>query len=144
VDEINSKKVIITYWLEMAEQSLQSAASELESGRYHFAVNRLYYAYFYSASAVLLQSGHRFTKHSGVRGALHSHLVKTGKLDKEWGKFFDIVFENRQRGDYTEFITFEKEQVRYLLEKSKSFVQELQRLLGANIQEEDDRINTSV
>jgi len=41
---------------------------------------------FYAASAVLLKAGKKFIKHSGVRGAIHQHLVNTGLLDIKWGK----------------------------------------------------------
>ncbi|MGA7616852.1 MAG: HEPN domain-containing protein [Thermoanaerobaculia bacterium] len=55
---------VVSQWISRAEQAIASATSEMNAGRLEFAVNRSYYACFYSASAVLLQMGHQFVKHS--------------------------------------------------------------------------------
>lgn len=94
--------------------------------------NRAYYACFYSASAVLLQGGHKFVKHAGVRAAVHRHLIKAGKLDSQWGALFDRIFENRQSADYIELHEFEAEQVREVLRDAKAFLKEMQRIVAAN------------
>src|SRR5947208_2156058 len=75
---------VIDYWMRRADESLASTRLEEATGHYHFAVNRAYYACFYAASAVLLQEGCKFVKHSGVRSAVHQDLVKTGRLDVRW------------------------------------------------------------
>lgn len=95
-----------------------------------FAVNRAYYACFYSASAVLLSSGERFVKHSGVRAAVHRSLVKTGRLQVEMGRHYDLVFLNRQRGDYQEMVEFSLDEVDELLEQSRRFVAAVMDLVG--------------
>lgn len=98
------------YWLEKAADSLASAESEFAARRFAFAMNRAYYACFYAASAILLRLGHRFSKHSGVRSAVHQKLVKTGLITPDLGKIYDRLFENRQEGDYLEMVHFEEEQ----------------------------------
>ena len=40
-------------------------------------------------SAVLLQDGHAFKRHSGLRAALHQRLVATGRLPQDLGRVFD-------------------------------------------------------
>lgn len=112
----------VRYWLEKAREALASARSEEQAGRLSFALNRVYYAVFYAASATLLQKGHRFAKHSGVRSAVHRHLVKTGLLPAEWGRFYDRVFEERQQGDYVELVSFDAEEVRTALVKAAEMV----------------------
>ncbi|OGA45733.1 MAG: hypothetical protein A3F74_08245 [Betaproteobacteria bacterium RIFCSPLOWO2_12_FULL_62_58] len=74
--------------MDRTDSALASAASELAARRYDFAANRAYYACFYAASAVLLVAGRKFTKHSGVRGAVHQELVKPGLLDATWGRAY--------------------------------------------------------
>jgi uncharacterized protein (UPF0332 family) len=71
---------VISYWLEKAQESLAAAQDEMTACRLSFAVNRIYYACFYAASAVLLQQGLQFKKHSGVKASLHKHLVKGGLI----------------------------------------------------------------
>lgn len=120
---------IAKYWMEKSNDALASAESELAASRFTFAMNRAYYACFYAASAILLKSRRRFSKHSGVRAALHQHLVKTGHMKVEFGKIYDRLFENRQEGDYLELIQFEKDQVQHAIQDAKKFVSEVQKLL---------------
>ncbi|MFH0800416.1 MAG: HEPN domain-containing protein [Pseudomonadota bacterium] len=120
---------IAKYWMEKSREALDSARSEFAAGRFAFAMNRSYYACFYSASAVLLKLGHKFSKHSGVRAAIHQQLVKAGILSSEFGKLYDRLFENRQEGDYLELVNFEAEQISQAIEEAASFVEEMQKLL---------------
>ena len=120
---------VISWWLKMSDEALVSAAAEADAGRLSFAVNRAYYACFYALSAVLLAEGWRFAKHSGVRAALHSDLVRSGRLDPSWGRAYDRLFENRQRADYQELVAFEAEQVGELCGLALGFVAEMRRLV---------------
>ena len=120
---------IIKYWLEKAREALASAKSELAANRFSFAMNRAYYVCFYTASAILLKYGKRFSKHSGVRAALHQHLVKPALLSAELGKSYDRLFENRQEGDYIEFVQFEKEQVEQAIQEAHNFMEEVKKML---------------
>ncbi|MBN1627983.1 MAG: HEPN domain-containing protein [Deltaproteobacteria bacterium] len=108
-----TRNAAIEYWLEKAGESLNSARSEQKAGRFVFAINRAYYGCFYSASAVLLKRGEKFSKHSGVRAAIHRSLVKTGEINTRWGKFYDLIFNSRQRGDYQELVVFSNAYDRY-------------------------------
>ncbi len=78
---------------------------------------------------MLLAEDRRYAKHSGVRAALHRQIIHTGRLDASWGRFYDRVFENRQRADYQELVVFEAEQVRELCGQTRGFVGEMRRLL---------------
>ncbi len=124
-----ARRRVIAYWKKKEETALLSALSEYEEQRYDFAVNRDYYACFYSASAVLLQLGQKFVKHAGVRAAVHRDLVKAGKLDPTWGKAYDRIFESRQSANYLELYEFEADQVAELLQAAKNYLKEMPRLL---------------
>lgn len=102
----------VAFWLDKADAALVSARAEHAAGRFDFAVNRAYYAAFYAASAALLHRGRRFTKHTGLRAAIHRELVKSGAIDAEWGRAFDRLFESRQRE-----VDFGAASVRYKLEE---------------------------
>ena len=118
----------VAYWLEKARECLEAARDEQRAGRLAFAVNRAYFAAFYAASAVLLSRGHRFAKHSGVRAVLHRQLVKTGLLEERWGRLYDRLFEERQHGDYVEFVSFDGKDVATVVEQAAALVAELSRL----------------
>jgi uncharacterized protein (UPF0332 family) len=125
-DEASAEAV--RYWLLKSAEALAAAEDEQRAGRLSFSVNRAYYAAFYAASAVLLKKGHRFARHSGVRAALHRHLVKPGLLPEAWGRFYDRLFEDRQQGDYVEFVSFEADDVTATVVQTRELVTFLARL----------------
>jgi hypothetical protein len=123
-------RTAVRYWLSKAQESLGAGRDEASAGRLGFAVNRCYYAAFYAASAVLLDKGSRFAKHSGVRAALHRDLVKSDLLSEEWGRFYDRLFQERQEADYLEFVEFEKAEVDEMLDATTRFVSVLEALIA--------------
>ena len=122
-------KELVSYWLEKSQESLEAARDEMKAGRISFSVNRIYYACFYAVSAVLLKKELRFKKHSGVRAAFHQHLIKSGMVDDQYRKFYDELFEARQRGDYIELVSFEKNQVEDWLQQASQFVEAIKSLV---------------
>lgn len=123
------KNEVIRYWMEKAVEALASARSEEAAKRFAFAMNRAYYACFYAVSALLLQEGKKFSKHSGVRAAFHQHVVKAGKVNTELGKLYDRLFMNRQESDYLELAAFESAQVAQAIHDAESLVNTVARLL---------------
>lgn len=130
------RRQVVLYWWSKAEESLASARRELEAGACAFAVNRLYYALFYGVSAALLERKISFKKHSGVRAAFHREFIKTGLLDKEQGRLYDQLFEDRQEGDYLALISFNQEYVESQLIRCGEFLSELRPLIFSIIQSE--------
>jgi len=126
---MNEKEKIIEYWRKRARECLDDARLLLENNRLHSAVNRIYYALFYQVSALLLAKGLSFSKHSGVLAAFNREFVKTGKIDKELGKFYNRMFEHRRTGDYGELVEFEEKDVREWLETAEKFVDVIEKLL---------------
>ena len=129
-ENCDQKEALITYWLEKAHESLQSARSEYENGRLSFAMNRIYYAAFYALTALFRDRDRVFKKHKGLRSALHRDLVKNGIVEMHWGKFFDDVFESRQRGDYTPMVIFEPDQVEEFLRQTEGFLKDMAKLIN--------------
>lgn len=68
--------------------------------------------------------------HSGVRQALGKEFVMTGLVSKEQARFFSILFDNRQTGDYDDFIMMTEEKVRDLYPQAVDFVKSLEGLIG--------------
>jgi len=123
------KEKFVKYWIEKSIESINAAEDELKAGRLSFSVNRIYYACFHIVSALLLQKGLKFKKHSGVKASLHKNLVKQGLISAEEGRFYNKLFEARQRGDYIEFVSFEKEQVEKWLRQASQFVEMIKLLI---------------
>lgn len=124
------REALVKYWFEKAHESLESARNEYRDGRLSFAMNRIYYACFYALTAVFRDKGKTFKKHKGLRSALHRDLVRNGIVEDRWGKFFDEVFEARQRGDYTPMVKFEPDQLEDSLQQAAHFLQVMEELVN--------------
>ena len=120
---------VVRYWLEKAEESMLSAKREFDAGSLTFTMNRLYYSAFYAVSALLMSQKLSFKKHSGVRAAFHQNFIKTGILEKKWGRVYDRLFGDRQEGDYLAFISFEPDYVETQLKQCADFLDQIRGLL---------------
>lgn len=129
MNEKEAVRDVVCYWLEKASESLAAASDEMEAGRITFSVNRIYYACFYVVSALLLQEGCKFKKHSGVRSTFHQQFVKTSLVSHEHGLLYDELFEARQRADYMEFAPMEKSQAEDWLRRARDFVARIRTLI---------------
>jgi len=122
---------LVAAWMSKAGRALEAATAEHAAGRLDFAVNRVYYACFYALSAVLLAEGRQFTKHAGLRAALHQHLIRTGRLPAEWGAFYDHLFHARHDADYGVEEIFDARDVAAAIADGERFVAALRGLLGS-------------
>lgn len=108
--------------LVLAKETLEDAQILFERGHLHSTVNRLYYACFYTAEALLRTEGMISTKHSGVRSLLDVHWAKTGRLPLEMAHFYRKIFEQRHRGDYGVPVDFARDAVAEWVDNAESFV----------------------
>lgn len=120
---------LITYRMERAHETLGEAKIMFDAGRINAYVNRLYYACFYAVSAILLTKGLTTSKHSYLRSLMHREFVKTGLIPANLGVHFDLLFNSRQKGDYSDFVTFKAEQVAPWLERTREFIDHIDRLV---------------
>ena len=125
----DQKKTLIAYRMERAQQALIEAKTLFDAGLLTAYVNRLYYACFYAVSALLLTRDFSTSKHSYLRSLMHREFVKTGLIPDELGKHFDLLFSNRMKGDYGDFVSFEAEDVSGWLEVTKKFIDHLEGLI---------------
>ncbi|MCM1140404.1 MAG: HEPN domain-containing protein [Muribaculum sp.] len=124
-----SRKELIEYRMSRALESLSDADFCASGGRYILAVNRLYYACFYMASALMNAYSLECASHKGVKTMLNLHFVVTGKLNREIGKTFSILFESRQTGDYEDFAFCDESDYEYLRPKAETFIESVAQLI---------------
>lgn len=122
-------RTLAIYRLERAHESLEEAKLLLQSGHANTFVNRLYYACFYVVSALLFIKGLSSAKHSGVRSLFHKNCVKTGIVDAEMGHLYDMLFDNRQKGDYFDMVRFKIEDVQHWYDEAHKFVEVIENLV---------------
>ena len=120
---------IVLRRLARAREAIEEARVLFEAGHVNTYVNRLYYACFYAVSALLLAKGMAAKRHSQLRALLHRELVRPGLLPATMGRYFDLLFTSRQKGDYDDLTTFRAEEVSGWLEETCSFVGHIEALL---------------
>lgn len=71
------------------------------------------------------------SSHKGIKTMLGLHFVKTGRLQAKYGRIYQQLFENRQSGDYEDFIYCDKELYDELFPQAKEFVSVLNSLINS-------------
>ena len=120
---------IILYRLDSARNLLLEIESHIERGFYNTAMNRMYYACFYAASALLVANKIVVKSHEGVRQMLGKHFVLTGQLSVGMGKFYTLIFNKRSSGDYEDFINHDQKTVDELYPYALTFINSIDELL---------------
>lgn len=118
------------YRQERAHETLAEIPYLRDQGYYNTATNRLYYACYYAAVALLTKNHISTGTHAGVKTMLGLHFVSKGLISKESGRAFTNLFDCRQRGDYDEFVYSTKEEIDELYPKAQRFIEEIDSLLN--------------
>ncbi len=118
----DSKKALVTYRIQRAYETLKEAEVMKREAFYNAAINRLYYACYYAAIALLLKYDVQAQTHNGVKTMLGLHFVSTGKLPLKVGKTFGTLFEKRHSGDYDDFAYCDQELVDDLYPQAEIFI----------------------
>ena len=127
-----ARRRAVAHWLELAAESLRVAKLAEAAQSPHSAVNRAYYACFYAASALFLQEGLDFSKHTAVRSAVNRDLALPGRLEFCWAKLYNELFDARHEGDYQPLRDFHPEQVEEYVDGAAGFVERLRELVEAS------------
>jgi uncharacterized protein (UPF0332 family) len=114
---------IVRYRIESAENTLAEVETHRANGFYNTAVNRLYYACYYAATAILIANGIEVKSHDSVRMNLGKNIVQEGILTPELGRYFSRLFSKRSTGDYDDFFNHTVETVDELIPDAKLFIQ---------------------
>lgn len=128
----NERRAIVAYRIDNAKNTLNEIVDHIEKGYWNTAVNRMYYACFYAASALLVANKIEVKSHEGVRQMLGKHFVLTGKLSIEKGKFYTLIFNKRSSGDYEDFINYDQKSVDELYPRVVDFVYSIEELLNVD------------
>jgi len=67
--------------------------------------------------------------HDGARTQFGLCFVKTGKVDKKYGKLFSKLFDYRQKGDYGDLYDYDETMVFPLISQVKEFLKEIEKIV---------------
>jgi uncharacterized protein (UPF0332 family) len=115
--------------IETAYKTFEAAKVLSENGFWNSAVNRLYYSVFYAVNAILVKNEIIAQSHSGVKSQFSLHFIKTGKLDKKYGKLLAELYDWRQKGDYESLYEFDSKSVLPLFDSVLEMIQVIEKEL---------------
>ena len=128
------KTEIIKFRLEKANSTMAEMAILMENKLYRTAANRLYYACYYAATALLISNGYETHTHSGVKTLLGLHYIITNKIEKPLGKMYNQLFNMRQDSDYEDWIEVDEADILPYLAPAKQFIKTIENLIKNNPQ----------
>ena len=105
-----------------ARATLEEATLLLERGMLVGALNRVYYAAFYAARALLATRQLDSSRHSGVISLFQEHFVRTALVAPELARALPRAFEKRQTSDYDDFIDPSREELISLRDQVGAFL----------------------
>ncbi|MDP2160498.1 MAG: HEPN domain-containing protein [Flavobacterium sp.] len=106
-----TKDDLIKYRIARAKDTYEDAQILAEREKWNSTINRLYYSAYYAVMALLLNSDLKPATHNGAKSNFSEYFIKTGKIDKEYGKTYSQLFTWRQKGDYDDLFDFNKDKV---------------------------------
>lgn len=122
-------EALVAYRFKRAEETLTEVPFLKQQGYYNTAINRLYYACYYAAVALLIKHEVNPSTHAGVKQMLGMHFVATGRLSRELGRCFSLLFERRHSSDYDDFAYSSEEEINELMPKAQAFIEAIGVLL---------------
>jgi len=115
--------------LNRAGKALLAAKTLLENQLYEDCVSRAYYAVLHAAKAALVTTGVEPESHGAVRRLFGLHLVKTGKIEKDFAKILIAEQEDREIGDYDIHIEIEQDTAQKRVRDAEKFVERINNFL---------------
>jgi len=119
----------INYRISKSIEIFDDAILLANNQRWNSCINRLYYSSYYLASALLFKNELNAETHNGVKTQLFLNFVKVGILSKEHGKLYSHLFDWRQESDYADFIDFDEETAKPLLQEVRDLNEKLKDLI---------------
>jgi len=109
--------------MEKAKQKLRAAEKLLDAHEYDDAVSRAYYAVFHAAQAVLLTEDLKADTHRGLVNLFGLHFVKTGKVDRKYGKYLANLKDDRETSDYEVFSPIDEQTAKRSVGEAREFLE---------------------
>jgi len=78
-------------------------------------------------NALLVLNGIQTKSHSAVKNQFSLHFIKTGRLDKKYGKLLAQLFDLRQKGDYENILEYSREDVEPLFGQVEEMIKTIER-----------------
>lgn len=112
----------VRYRIEKAEEAYVAAKILYDAAQWNAAINRLYYACFYAASAVLMDRHIGAKSHAGVLGMFSERIVRTGEISIDDFRVYSKLLGWRTKGDYSDLFDYTKEDLDMVMLPTRKFL----------------------
>lgn len=119
----------ISYRMAKAEEVYKAAELLCNAEQWNSAINRLYYACFYAASALLMKRGIGAKSHAGVIAKFSENVVRTNDMTADEYRVYSKLLNWRTKGDYSDMFDFSKEDVTGVMEPTRNFIDKVKTLI---------------
>jgi uncharacterized protein (UPF0332 family) len=123
------RTALIKYRIERARSTEDEVSFLIENNKLHLAVNRIYYGSFYILSALALKYRFQTSKHAQLIGWFNKEFIKENVIDRKYGQYLHKAYDKRAKGDYADYITFDKDEVSILLAEMIDFRKKVEELI---------------
>ena len=126
----DDKKAIIAYRIQKSALAMTEAHDNAQLKHWSLVANRLYYAVFHMASALMIDKGFSTKSHAGLICLLGQEFVKRGLLNRDDARLASRLMNMRQAGDYDDVFDWEEEDILPLFPKTKALLQKIESLIA--------------
>ena len=123
---MNPSNALAHHRIARAHAALDEADLLIEQQYFSGALNRVCYAAFYAARALLGTRNLDSSRHSGVIALFQEHFVRTGLVPTDTARALPRAFEKRQTSDFGDFSEPSSDEVRALRGQIEAFVRTCQ------------------
>lgn len=133
---------IVTYRIENAQKTLGEIKDLVALKYYNTAANRMYYACYYAASALLIANGIATKSHDGVKQMFGLHFIKRGVLPMHLSSIYSTLFKRRLSGDCDDMFDNTLESVTELYPKAQEFISSVKEKVDQWLTENTEKRNS--
>lgn len=126
---IDEKKAIIAYRIQKSAQTMIEARDNASLKHWSLAANRLYYALFHMASALLVDKGYISKTHNGIICIIGQEFVSKGLLTSDDGRLISRLQHMRQSGDYDDMFDWTEADILPCFEPTERLLQKMADLI---------------
>ena len=130
------RELIVRKELERAHETFEEIEVMRQAERWNGAANRIYYSIFHAVNALLISDGLQVARHQGSHALFSQHYIKTGRLPKGFGRFYNNLQTLREKSDHNCFYDVDKQDVIEGIEKASIFIKTIEELINTSSQDE--------
>ena len=124
------KEIMIKVNIEKSDEALRMVEVSIKEHAPFTALNRIYYAIFYTVTALAEKHEFRTSKHSNMMGWFNKKFIHEDKVfDGELLQTYQDAFKFRQKGDYDSRYIASIDIVEELLPRAKEFIQKVKTVI---------------